>query len=123
MKIPERELTVLKRAYQKLGDAYRNITCLSSFLTRHNHKESSLAYTIVLIGILRNQELSSILNIPLDDFPVFGKERDMVTKSELRQMVTSIFSTESCYIIGDDYTPKSTDLCIDKSFNLYRTTL
>lgn len=123
MKIPEKEQEVLKRAYAKIGDAYRNVTCLSNFLKHHNHKENSLAYTLVLIGILRNQEISCILNLPLDDIPVFGKERDMVTREELSRMVKSIFHTTACYIIGKDYIPHPQDLCVDESFHLYSTIL
>lgn len=120
MLIPQHESEILKNAFCSLHDAYHNVNCLSMYLERAYPKEAEIEYTILLTGLLRMQEIESLLGVVLP-YPVFGKEIEMADKNILHTLLKERLGVTKYGYLDYDGDMSSKE-CVNAELHLFEYT-
>lgn len=122
----EKDIKTIMGACEKYKDMCRNLNVLSAYLNASGiykgEEEMQLGYCIYLNALMRCSDYEQVVDFQFDR-PVFGKELDMIDKKFIIGFLIENFSDTACYIVDPDYTPKETDICVNKYLNLYKTSL
>lgn len=119
MEIRQEDKEIITNAYQVLGDSYRNMNCLSIFLNEEYPERSELKDLILFMGLIRKQELENKLHLNLE-YPVFGKECEMLSKEEFKDMLLCAYDIN--YYGYLDYSEEPNGECVNSDISLYKHT-